>query len=333
MKKIAAKVIFASILGLSLVSWQPAMAQKASDTQGNTPSGQGVLPVLIQSNMTCQDQHPNLVEFKCEYPGKYASTVQNCSLDPSEWILPYGTITLSTLANNTIDWSSSFPMEGVFVKGGTGGHDFSYDSAVNEPRAGDTYARGAATGDTGLYAPLSKDKPRAVSHISWCYKEPSVGTNETAFAFGEGSNLKDADDTTCFENTGLNVSGEVRWGWTMGPLGPTFQKTWPVYAGAAHCDITKGTNVGTVTVAFDGTDVTVTFSLNPVIAAMNKAHVYAGATMLPIFRTDNNGNPVYTLAPGQYGHEFTTNSYTINNVPKDAAGNIYVIVHADVVVY
>jgi hypothetical protein len=120
---------------------------------------------------------------------------------------------------------------------------------------------------------------------------------ETAFAYcGQHANA--------FPEYGFS-----RWGWTIGPLNAG-SYTLDLYAGAAQCDLTKGTLVGTVSVVYDGTSVTVNFNVNtPYI--LGETHVYAGQGMFPL----KNGEP--TVAPGQYYID-------------TLSGPIYVIAHAEV---
>ena len=93
---------------------------------------------------------------------------------------------------------------------------------------------------------------------------------ETAYALG--------DDAACFTDLGAGT-----WGWVNGNgatsiLPGTYE--WPVWAGAAHCDTSNGTLVGTVEVEYDGTDVFVTWHIDsPNI--LGDTHVYAGLSQVP----------------------------------------------------
>jgi hypothetical protein len=93
---------------------------------------------------------------------------------------------------------------------------------------------------------------------------------ETAYAMG--------DNAVCFTELGAG-----NWGWVNGDgtasiLPETYE--WPVYAGAAQCDTSKGTLVGMVTVDYDGTNVDVTWNIDsPYI--LGDTHVYAGLTQVP----------------------------------------------------
>jgi hypothetical protein len=126
---------------------------------------------------------------------------------------------------------------------------------------------------------------------------------ETAFAF-DGDNLTTTIGT-CFSEYGFD-----RWGWSI-YLPGTGTYTFPVYAGAGQCDITKGTYVGDVTVVYavDGT-VTFTYDFEEGFSA-SEEHFYAGKTTVA---RDNKGNP--TVAPGQY------------KVTPNLTGGIYIIAHA-----
>lgn len=173
------------------------------------------------------------------------------------------------------------------------------------------------------------DGYRLVDRGSWatgfqidfkCINEDVTGgpseSCETAFAFGGAANCFLSIDEDGDGNGDFN-----RWGWYIGPLsqGTT---TYDIYAGAGQCDLTKGTNVGTLTVNYSGSTATVTYNMSgPYV--MDETHVYVGSEILP----RKNGD--FTVAPGQYGNikdltTATTDSYTITGL----SGDIYVIAHA-----
>jgi hypothetical protein len=119
---------------------------------------------------------------------------------------------------------------------------------------------------------------------------------ETAYAKG---NIAD-----CFMPTFAN------WGWTNPIMPGTYQMD--LWAGAAQCDTSKGTLVGTVTVVYGANGVVaVTYNVGaPFI--LDETHVYAGTTKFPL---DRRGRP--TVAPGSY----------YNRSPF-GGGRVYVIAHA-----
>jgi hypothetical protein len=101
----------------------------------------------------------------------------------------------------------------------------------------------------------------------------------------------------------------ANWGWTN-KIG-TGTYTWDLWAGAAQCDTAKGTNVGTVTVAYaaDGS-FTCTYNVaSPFI--VDETHVYAGKNLFPKDQRGRN-----TVAPGVYA------------ITPGLSGDIYVIAHA-----
>jgi hypothetical protein len=125
---------------------------------------------------------------------------------------------------------------------------------------------------------------------------------ETAFAF-DGDNLTSTIGT-CFLQYGFD-----RWGWSIYlPEPGTY--TFPVYAGAGQCDITKGTYVGDVTAAYSGGTVSFTYDFEPGFST-SETHFYAGKTTVA---RDNKGKP--TVAPGQY------------KIGTGLTGGIYIIAHA-----
>lgn len=148
-----------------------------------------------------------------------------------------------------------------------------------------------------------------------------TGSCETAFAYSA------TPEGTCFldiDEDGDNSGDFSRWGWSVGPLGVGSYE-YEVYAGAGRCDISKGTNVGTLTVDYDGSTATVNYSINYPYN-LKETHVYVGNEIL----ARNNG--FFTVAPGQYpqiqedldGAQYS--SYTFTNL----SGEVYVVAHAAV---
>jgi hypothetical protein len=99
------------------------------------------------------------------------------------------------------------------------------------------------------------------------------------------------------------------------PDRPWDDDEWPLWAGAAQCDTSKGTLVGSVRVQYDGTNAVVTFHAADGFQLEDTA-VYAGLEPFPRLR---NGR--FTVAPGQYRNQGPFNGE-----------DIYVIAHA-VVLY
>lgn len=104
-----------------------------------------------------------------------------------------------------------------------------------------------------------------------------------------------------------------RWGWTN-LVNRGYSGTWPLWAGAAQCDTSKGTLVGDVYVEFSSSGhVTVNYLVNEPFL-LEETHVYAGTSKFP---KDSRGRP--TVAPGQY----------MNFSPfASSVQKVYVIAHA-----
>ena len=149
-----------------------------------------------------------------------------------------------------------------------------------------------------------------------CGGGEAVTACETAFAFGGAS-------ARCFELDGFN-----RWGWTNGPLNQGTY-TFDLYAGAGQCDLSKGTLVGSVTINYTGTTVTVTYTMTNGWWA-TETHVYVGTAKYPQFKQGKQ--MVDTVAPGQYPYihgeldDVTTDTYNLGPF----SGPIQVIAHAGV---
>jgi len=106
-------------------------------------------------------------------------------------------------------------------------------------------------------------------------------------------------------------NGFSNWGWSN-LIGQPYSGSWPLYAGAGQCDVSKGTLVGNFVVNYNGG-----FGYEFVPAAgilFEDAAVYAGKDMFPT-SPGRNGGP--TTAPGQY------------SVADPLSGEIYVIAHVN----
>ncbi len=144
--------------------------------------------------------------------------------------------------------------------------------------------------------PMQADRVASQS-ITITVIQPTVEYEyESAYAYG-------GDDANKFTDNGFS-----NWGWSNGPLSAGSYE-FDLYAGAAQCDLTKGIKVGTVTVVYTGSSITVTFNVDSPYT-LEETHVYADSGMFPL----KNGNP--TAAPGQY------------YVSSALSGSIYVIAHA-----
>jgi len=111
-----------------------------------------------------------------------------------------------------------------------------------------------------------------------------------------------------------------RWGWAIN-LTSTGTTSYSIWAGAGLNDTNKGTKVGTLTVVWNGTTATVTYTL------------FTGCTLEEVHLYAADGRPA-TTAPGQYGYlaEFDPNvtTYTFNVPLVDAnlTDGVWLIAHA-----
>ena len=143
---------------------------------------------------------------------------------------------------------------------------------------------------------------------------------ETAFAF-----LNDDDDPLTADDESICFIPQFnRWGWTTF-LNFSEETSYVLdfYAGAGQCDLSKGSDVGSVTVTYNE-DNTITFDYDLEGYLLSEAHIYIGVDMYP---TNNAG--VETVAPGQY--TFTDSdlgqvqSYSVT-IPVEGS-EFYIIVH------
>ena len=102
------------------------------------------------------------------------------------------------------------------------------------------------------------------------------------------------------------------WSWTN-QIGPGTYTVWTLWAAAGQCDPSKGLDVGTVDVFYDGDGyVTVEYNLSSPYYILQETHVYVDVDPFPF----NASGP--TTAPGQY---YNASPF----VPPDP---VYVIAHA-----
>jgi hypothetical protein len=125
---------------------------------------------------------------------------------------------------------------------------------------------------------------------------------ESAWAQGSGEGVTATPFCDSFSN----------WGWTNLIEGPGTYTGWDLWAGAGQCDPSKGLDVGTVDVFYDGDGyVTVEYTLHFPYYILKETHVYVDVDPFPF----NASGP--TTAPGQY-----------YNASPFGGEDVYVIAHA-----
>ena len=135
----------------------------------------------------------------------------------------------------------------------------------------------------------------------------------TAYAYYPGHAI-------CFISLGYS-----KWGWINGPVGPGIY-TFEFWAGAAQCNTSKGTYIGTVTVNYNGSSATITYNITNPDYRLTSTHLY----VYPNVGTPIPPNNEPTI-PGHYPDSHvldyaTTDTFTVTGL----SGNIYVIAHATV---
>ncbi len=126
-----------------------------------------------------------------------------------------------------------------------------------------------------------------IAYTICCGAEPPPGTcDETAWGYRTGGE--------CFINIPELKSNN--WGWTNQISAPGTY-TLDLYAGAAQCNLSKGTKVGTVTVVYDGSRATVTYTPNAGYSFL-ETHVWIGKDKLP-----KNKAGKYIAAPGRFPYK------------------------------
>uniref|UniRef100_UPI00249434B6 T9SS type A sorting domain-containing protein n=1 Tax=Seonamhaeicola maritimus TaxID=2591822 RepID=UPI00249434B6 len=186
----------------------------------------------------------------------------------------------------------------------------------------------------GVYTFVVTVTNKATGCMTSCYTQfkmyDCTPNCETGFAVYTG---EEDYTSSCFRNDGFK-----RWGWTnalntadIGDEGIEYS----LYAGAGRCDLSKGSDVGTVTVTYEdrglGSRVYIAYDLDNGYT-LSEAHVYVGCNPYPTKPNGDINDPEdYTVAPGQY----TLNSNKLEGLLSDvgevgfkASGDFYFIAHA-----
>ena len=120
-----------------------------------------VEPTLIEGNATCGSLDPTWVEFYKVEPVTDGGVWPAADADMRITWDAY-----TTSGGQALDWTSSFPVLGVFVKGGSGGNLYRYEVG--------------SSGDTLLHAPANSSGGWAgLSHISFCYLQTTTTSSPT----------------------------------------------------------------------------------------------------------------------------------------------------------
>lgn len=189
----------------------------------------------------------------------------------------------------------------------------------------DIIANGGGETAWGGCIPGSKDVNRWYfyhKYTTQCCDTPPPPTDCFAqTAFGKGGYVFTTDKKSNPENLPSLMLTKNRWGWVIN-LTVTGATTYDIWAGAGLNYTSKGKLVGKLTVNWDGTTATVTYSMASGFTLV-ETHVYAG-----------DFKPT-TIAPGQYGNTvgfnppatWSTGSYYVTDTNNDG---IWIIAHAGV---
>ncbi|MGI0118251.1 hypothetical protein [Zooshikella sp. RANM57] len=165
-----------------------------------------------------------------------------------------------------------------------------------------------------------------------CTCDQTGGTGdkcETSFAW----NPSDTDPqdglapSVCFltiDEDGNGTADFNRWGWSNGTLDVGIH-TFQLWAAAGQCDLSKGTQIGSVIVMYDGSTATVTYTTNSPYS-LAETHAYVGSEILP-----RNVQGQFTVAPGQYPqvHDPLANGTVSDTfIFTGLSGSVYGVFHA-----
>ena len=220
------------------------------------------------------------------------------------WANPTCEITSTTNAScGMTDGSAT-----VLVSGGLAPYDYDWRDGTNIQIGTLATIDGLAPGTYKVYITDANGCKTDCEAIIG--EDPCEVNCETAYGYLE-------DGAVCF------IPPFSQWGWTI-PFNEGEHFGFPLYAGAANCDITKGWGqVGWIEVDYDSGTLTVTYTTYAGYS-MSEVHVYVGCGMFPVKKG------LTTVAPGQYTHNSMildrAISYTVEFT--DVHGPIWLIAHA-----
>ncbi len=112
-----------------------------------TAAAASVTPVYVAGNPTCADLGYTY-GLKFDYPSK----------SPGTYPLGTGTVTWTLTNNKVVDWTSTFGVDAVIVKGGPNANVYKYDPPAE------------SFGDSGLVSPINVGGNLPdLSHVDFCY--------------------------------------------------------------------------------------------------------------------------------------------------------------------
>ena len=164
--------------------------------------------------------------------------------------------------------------------------------------------------------------------ISCDIYQPPTPTCEEAWAFEENI-------SQCFSELDLDEDGNPdfnRVGWTIGPLVPsTTPFEFQMWSAAGECEPEGyGTQVGTISVLYDGTFADVTYNMFSGFT-MTETHLYIGNMLLPII-TDpldpEYGMPTVSAGLLKYNHLHLSNVSSDSYVNLEVTGTVYLLAQA-----
>jgi uncharacterized repeat protein (TIGR01451 family) len=195
-------LLVAVALVLALPTGGLAMADPPGDVPG-PPSGDGIAPVIVDTPASSDDCGELGFAHGLSIAGNGQVSGDGRTVTVSGYNAPTG----------FVDWSSTLPIHGVYVKGGpSGGNLFAYP-------AGDT-------GDTDLHTPLKiRGDFYDVSHVAICWNDVTPAANVTVTKSNDPPGVVANEDTITYTLTVSNEGDATATGVTLTdplPAGTTF---------------------------------------------------------------------------------------------------------------
>jgi hypothetical protein len=148
------------VAAATFVGAAPSMGIETGDPSAPVSQG-GIVPTFEDGNPSCADLgHPH--GRKWNYPEDTGGQ------EGASGALGAGQVTWTT-DGTYVDWSSTFGVDAVIVKGGSNANSYVYEPPTE------------SFGDSGLASPINPNngKPFGLSHVDFCY-DYEVGVTKTA---------------------------------------------------------------------------------------------------------------------------------------------------------
>ena len=271
------------------------------DSDGQIDAEFGTLHVWVGSDLALLPSNPQGIPV----PGQFCNADGGACIDASGETSYTVEISFEDLNIVDVDRACDLPLYIVTHA----------EVVILDPGSGEVVSNETAFGG-GQPGPGNRWWFYDVYNVCCQFGTPSLDFCETAFA--KGNWVWTTGRKSNPENLPSLRLTKNRWGWAI-KLEDTGNSNYEIWSGAGLNNTSKGTLVGTLAVAWDGTNVSVTYNLDSGYC-LEEVHIYSD-DQVPI-----------TTAPGQFGFvsavdssEFTK---SLELVDEDGDGCVWLIAHA-----